>query len=119
MTNTGKSVMGDPCLLLPCPAGKAHPYLCAGAALEHRADPSFSLNLKQQPGRLSEISGSHSGPGGLGRLPNAEGPELRELIKKKFFFSLNAFKLSHLKPLSVINKLIRNDVYASPFGRLP
>lgn len=45
--DTGESVMGDSCLLLPCPTCKAHPYLGAGAALEHRTDSSFSLNLKQ------------------------------------------------------------------------
>ena len=36
------------------------------------------------------------------------------VLKEKLFFSLNVFKLPHLKPLSVINKLIQNDVYASP-----
>lgn len=60
---------------------------------------SVLIRSSNSPGRLSEISGFQTGPGGLGGIPNAQGPELPEVLKKKFLFSLNIFKLPHLKPL--------------------
>lgn len=118
MTNTGKQCDGPllPAASLPRRQGPPLPlcWSCSWTPSRSQLQPY----LKQQPGRLSRRSVALTLSWGSWKATKCRGSWASRAYKEKFFFSLNAFKLSHLKPLSVINKLIQWCLCQS-FGRLP